>query len=65
MSNNAKPNVKNKKKEEGGGKGSEELIDRNVLEGFDLETKLRKTIYDILQPVGEKQAEVQKRVMEM
>ena len=26
----------------------EEIVDRNVLDGFDLETKLRKTIYDLL-----------------
>ena len=41
------------------------MLDRNVLEAFDLETKLRKTIYDILQPIGNKLADVERRVMEM
>jgi hypothetical protein len=43
----------------------EEIIDRNVLDGFDLETKLRKTIYDLLQPIGTKQSEVERRVIQM
>jgi hypothetical protein len=43
----------------------EDMLDRNVLEAFDLETKLRKTIYDILQPIGNKLADVERRVMEM
>ena len=37
-----------------GGTSPEEIVDRNVLDGFDLETKLRKTIYDLLQPIGTK-----------
>ena len=40
---------KGKDKPEGGSKVTpEEIVDRNVLDGFDLETKLRKTIYDLL-----------------
>jgi hypothetical protein len=40
-------------------------MERNVLDGFDLETKLRKTIYDLLQPIGTKQSEVERRVIQM
>ena len=49
----------------GASTNNDDLLDRNVLEAFDLETKLRKTIYDILQPIGNKLADVERRVMEM
>jgi hypothetical protein len=35
-------------------KEDDSIPDGSVLEGFDLETRLRKSIYDILHPVGNK-----------
>lgn len=65
MSKQNRKNAADRKKEGGENEKGGITLESSVLDGFDLETKLRKDIYSLLKPVSDKQADVQKRVMEM